>query len=139
MDVAPINPGNKEVSVDGTHQVGNTGKTLFSLGSVFGAVAASSCCILPLVLFSLGAGGAWIGNLTALAPYQPYFVAFTVVCLGGGFYFVYRKPKLEACGPDGTCGTPSSNRVAKTALWMASILVVAAVAFNYVAPVLLDI
>src|SRR3546814_4499833 len=40
-------------------------------GSILGAIAASSCCILPLVLFSLGAGGAWIANLTALAPYQP--------------------------------------------------------------------
>lgn len=139
MNVAPINSGNNEVSVDVARQTGKAKKTFFSFGSVFGAIAASSCCILPLVLFSLGVGGAWIGNLTALAPYQPYFVAFTVVCLSAGFYFVYRKPKLEACGPDGTCGTPSSNRVAKTALWMATVLVSAAVAFNYVAPVLLDI
>ena len=28
--------------------------------------AASSCCILPLVLFSLGVSGAWIGNFTQL-------------------------------------------------------------------------
>lgn len=40
-------------------------------GGVLGAIAASSCCVLPLVLFSVGIGGAWIGNLTALAPYQP--------------------------------------------------------------------
>jgi mercuric ion transport protein len=35
-----------------------------------GALAASSCCILPLVLFGLGVSGAWIGNFTQLAPYQ---------------------------------------------------------------------
>jgi hypothetical protein len=46
-------------------------------GGVLGALAASSCCILPLVLFSLGISGAWIGNLTALAPYKPYFAAAT--------------------------------------------------------------
>jgi mercuric ion transport protein len=39
-------------------------------GSLFGALAASSCCILPLVLFSLGISGAWISHFTALAPYN---------------------------------------------------------------------
>src|SRR5215472_16544699 len=46
-----------------------------AVGGLMGAVAASSCCILPLLLFSLGVSGAWIGNLTRLAPYQPYFIA----------------------------------------------------------------
>lgn len=44
-------------------------------GGILGALAASSCCILPLVLFSLGITGAWIANFTALAPYKPYFAA----------------------------------------------------------------
>ncbi|MGH8614610.1 MAG: mercuric transporter MerT family protein, partial [Gammaproteobacteria bacterium] len=47
------------------------GKTLLSLGGILAAIAASSCCVLPLVLFTLGISGAWISNLTALAPYQP--------------------------------------------------------------------
>src|SRR6266481_210174 len=47
---------------------------LLAAGGVIGAIAASSCCILPLVLFTLGISGAWIGNLTALAPYQPIFL-----------------------------------------------------------------
>src|SRR3546814_17640073 len=41
-----------------------------------------------LVPFSLGAGGAWIANLTALAPYQPIFIAATLGFLGYGFYAV---------------------------------------------------
>ena len=53
--------------------IGRTQK-LVAAGGILGAIAASSCCIAPLVLFSLGISGAWIGNLTALAPYQPYFV-----------------------------------------------------------------
>ena len=51
-----------------------TKKSLFTGGSVLGAVAMSSCCILPLALFSLGVTGAWIGNLTALYPYKLYFL-----------------------------------------------------------------
>src|SRR5258708_11919123 len=50
---------------------------LVAAGGILGALAASSCCIVPLILFSFGIGGAWIGNLTALAPYQPLFVART--------------------------------------------------------------
>jgi MerT mercuric transport protein len=53
---------------------GATAMRLTALGGILGAIAASSCCIAPLVLFSLGISGAWIGNLTALAPYQPYFI-----------------------------------------------------------------
>ena len=54
---------------------------LVALGGILGAIAASSCCVIPLILFSLGIGGAWIGNLTALAPYKPLFVAGTAGAL----------------------------------------------------------
>jgi hypothetical protein len=32
-----------------------------------------------VALFSLGIRGVWIASLTALAPYQPYFIAATLV------------------------------------------------------------
>ena len=47
-------------------------------GGLLGALAASSCCIVPLTLFGLGVSGAWIGNLTWLAPYQPCFIVATL-------------------------------------------------------------
>ena len=107
-----------------------TGKALISAGSILGAVAASSCCVVPFVLFTLGITGAWIGNLTALAPYQPAFVAVTFACLAGGFFMVYRKRK-SACADGSYCARPASDRVAKTALWSATVLVCAALAFPY--------
>jgi mercuric ion transport protein len=108
---------------------------LIAAGGILGALAASSCCILPLVLFSLGISGAWIGNLTALAPYSPYFAAATLILLGYGYYLVYVGPK-QACA-DGSCARPLPNRLVKLSLWAATVLVVAALAFNYVAPLLL--
>jgi mercuric ion transport protein len=114
----------------------DAGKTLAAAGGVLGAIAASSCCIVPLVLFSLGIGGAWIGNLTALAPYQPVFIAVTLGFLGYGFYRVYWAPR-RACAGDAACARPLPGRVVKTALWSATTLVVAALAFPYVAPLLL--
>ena len=111
---------------------------LVAAGGLFGALAASSCCILPLVLFSLGVGGAWIGNLTALAAYQPIFVVLTLGFLGTGFWMVYRRPK--AALPEGSvCPRTAAGPRLKIALWISTVLILAAVAFPYAAPLILDI
>lgn len=114
-------------------QAGSSGKTM-TIASVIGALAMSSCCIAPLVLFSLGVSGAWIGNLTALYPYKPLIFVVTAGFLAVGFYKVYRKPATADCTPGSYCATPVSNRITKTALWSSSILVLAAMAFPYIAP-----
>ena len=105
-------------------------------GSILGALAASSCCILPLVLFGLGISGAWIASFTALASYKPYFATGTLALLGYGYYLVYVKPK-QACA-DGSCAQPRPNRFVKSALWVATALVVAALSFDTIAPLLLQ-
>jgi mercuric ion transport protein len=109
---------------------------LLAAGGVVGAVLASSCCIGPLLLVSLGVSGAWIGNLTALAPYQPVFLAVTAVFLAAGFWRVYRKPKV-VCEEGGYCASPGSGTVLKAALWAATVLALLAVAINVLAPRLL--
>ncbi len=111
------------------------GERMLAAGGILAALGASSCCILPLVLFSFGVGGAWIGNLTALSRYQPAFVAVALAFLFAGFWRVYRRPK--ECAPGSACARPGSNRAAKIGLWTAAVLVVAAVAFPYAAPLLL--
>lgn len=110
---------------------------LAAVGGVLGALAASSCCIIPLILFSLGIGGAWIGNLTALAPYKPLFVAGTAGLLGYGFYLVFWKPK-RACADSAACARPIPSRLVQLALWLATALVIAAFGFDYAAPLLLS-
>lgn len=109
---------------------------LVAAGGILGALAASSCCIVPLILFGLGVSGAWIGNLTALAPYSPFFVAGTAGLLGYGFYLVYWKPR-RACAEDTACARPIPNRLVQLALWIATVLVIAAFALDYIAPLLL--
>ena len=109
---------------------------LVAAGGLLGALAASSCCIVPLILFSRGIGGAWIGNLTALAPYKPFFVAGTTGLLGYGFYLVYWKSR-RACADAGACARPIPSRIVQLALWIATVIVVSAFAFDYIAPLLL--
>jgi hypothetical protein len=52
--------------------------------------AGASC---RLSYFSLGVSGTWIGTFTQLAPYQPYLVGVTIICLGLGYWLVYRSSK----------------------------------------------
>lgn len=106
---------------------------LFAAGGVLGALLSMSCCILPLVLFGLGVSGAWIGNLTRLALYQPYFLAATALCLGAGYWFVYRARTL-ACTADGACARPLPHRIVTVALALATTLAIGAVSFDYLAP-----
>jgi mercuric ion transport protein len=113
-------------------QSGTTRQRLVAAGGVLAALGAASCCVMPFALFMLGVGGAWIGNLTALEPYQPLFVAIAAACLGYGFYLVYRKPKV-ACAEDSYCARPSSSRIAKIGLWVATVIVIIAVGFPRIA------
>lgn len=116
----------------------NTEKNVLAGGSAFGAIAMSSCCILPLALFSLGVTGAWIGNLTALYPYKAYFFVATVGFLAAGFWKVYRETSAVGRAEGSYCASPASDRLVKSALWASTVLVAAALAFPYAAPLLLD-
>lgn len=108
---------------------------LLAAGGILGAIGASACCILPLVLFSLGITGAWIGQLTALSAYKAFFIIPTLACLAYGYWLVYRQPKA-ACA-DGTCTRPLPNRIVKGALWFATALIGLAMAWPYIVPILL--
>ena len=112
-----------------------TGPALLALGGVLGAVVASSCCILPLVFFGAGVSGAWIGNLTQLAPYQPYFIGATVFCVGSGYWLVYRASQRQ-CAKRAACSRPLPNRLVMVALIAATTLVAVAFAFDFLGPLL---
>ena len=67
---------------------GSTGGGRAALAAGFvSAILASTCCLGPLVLITLGVSGAWISNLTLLEPYQPFFIGAALVAL----FFAYRR------------------------------------------------
>lgn len=67
------------------------------------AVAASACCTVPLLLVSLGVGGAWVGSLTAFEPFRPLFVAVAVAALGYVVWREWRAARLAASGAGCDC------------------------------------
>ena len=123
---------------DQTRQVGeNTAKGWGATGfGVLGALAMTSCCILPLVLVSFGVTGVFIAQLGALYAYKWYTFALSAAFLGYGFYKAYKPVDLVACA-DGTCARPINRKVMRTTLWAASGIVAVAMAFPYITPFIL--
>ena len=44
------------------------------IAGVFTGIGASLCCVAPLLLISLGFGGAWLSTLTLFEPLRPIFI-----------------------------------------------------------------
>jgi mercuric ion transport protein len=132
--------GTADIAPTGANPTADRGdagrQRVVAVGGILAALGAASCCVVPFALFTLGVSGAWISNLTALEPYQPVFAAIAAVCLGYGFYLVYRKPKT-ACAEGSYCASPSSSRLAKIGLWTALVLVVIAIGFPRIATLFL--
>jgi len=95
------------------------------------AILASTCCLGPLVLVALGLSGAWIGNLTRLEPYRPFFIAGALVALFFAGRRIFRP--AQACQPGEVCAVPRTRRVYKTIFWIVSALVLVALVYPYVA------
>jgi mercuric ion transport protein len=127
------------MTINQDHQITDIRRrqSLMAAGGLLGALAASSCCILPLALFGLGISGAWIGNFTRLAPYHPWFIVATLAFLGYGYWLVYRS-STRACADGEACALPLPNRIVKTSLILATILVVAALGLDFIAPLFLN-
>ncbi len=112
---------------------GRSGSGWFATGGVLGAILASTCCIGPLILLTLGVSGAWIGSLTALEPLKPYFIAATIALLGLGFRQAYFRKK-PACEEGSYCARPESGLITKAALWIAAMLLALAATTDLWAP-----
>lgn len=96
------------------------------------AILASACCLGPLVLVTLGISGAWIGNLTALEPYRPWFIGAALLAM----FFAWRRlfrPR-DQCQPGELCAVPRVNKAYKILFWTVAVLIVVAIAFPYFLP-----
>lgn len=72
----------------------------------------------------LGFSGVWIGNLTALEPFRPYFIAAAVVAL----WFAYRqifRPAV-ACEPGEVCAIPQVRTTYKALFGAVVVLILIA-------------
>ncbi|MFQ5623052.1 MAG: mercuric transporter MerT family protein [Paracoccaceae bacterium] len=104
--------------------------------SVAGALAMTSCCILPLVLVSLGVTGVFLGQLGALYQYKWITFSISAAFLGYGFWKAYRPVPAKACD-EGACTRPVNRRVMRSILWAAAAIIAVAMVFPYTLPLFL--
>lgn len=109
-------------------QTPSNGGTNWSMGAGLGAaVAASACCTIPLALVSAGIGGAWIGSLTALAPYRWIFVTLAIAALSYAGYNEWQLSRRSDCD----CETMFSSLTRRIVLGGAALLVIGLVVSPY--------
>ncbi len=108
-----------------------TGKGSLIAG-VLAAIGASVCCVGPLVLLALGISGAWIGNLTAMEPFRPFFIILTLVFLGLAFRKLYVVPRV--CTPDSACANPRVLRRQRITFWIVTTMLLLLLAVPWIAP-----
>ncbi|CAN5410198.1 mercuric ion transporter MerT [soil metagenome] len=113
------------------HSPSNANTKLALAGGLLAGIGASACCVGPLLLLSLGIGGAWIGHLTALEPYRPIFIALTVLFLGLAFRKLYLVP--QTCAAD-NCVADRTRRVQRTLFWVFVPLSLASIASSWILP-----
>src|SRR6266480_6447827 len=99
------------------------------------AIGASICCIGPLALLGFGISGAWIGISNAFEPYRPVLIGITLVFLALAFRKLYLVPQV--CAPETACAIPAVVRRQRAVFWVVTALLLALIAFPWIAPLLL--
>ena len=84
----------------------NTGK-LMSAG-VFTAIAASLCCITPVIALIAGSGSI-ASSFSWLAPARPYMIGLTAALLGFAWYQKLKPQPVDECGCEAD-GSPSGKK-----------------------------
>ncbi len=114
---------------------GKMSKTTLVAGLLAG-IGASACCVGPILLLSMGIGGSWIGNLTAMTTYRPYLIGLTLVLLGLAFRKLYLLP--QSCEVGSACASPGTLKKQRIVFWIVSFFILVMITFPYYGPYLLD-
>ncbi len=63
---------------------------------LFAAIAASSCCIPPVIALIAGVGGS-VSALSWMEPFRPYLIGLAVVAIGYAWYNYYKLKNTDDC------------------------------------------
>ncbi len=111
-----------------------TSKAFTGVG-IFAAIAASLCCITPLLALLAGASGA-ASSLSWLEPARPYLIGLAIAALSFAWYRSLSNKQNTECGPDGACVVEKKSFLAaRTFLILITIAAIALIAFPYYANV----
>ena len=98
-------------------------------GGFLAAIGATACCFGPLLLVTIGFGGAWAARLQALTPLQPVFMGLMLAFMALAFHRLYIRPRR--CAPGEVCELPQVLRRQRVTFWMVAAVIAAMIAFPY--------
>lgn len=103
--------------------------------ALLSSIAASSCCVLPLILVLVGLTGAWMAHLALLKPFVVPFTVLALVALAGAGYLLFR-PGSDAAN---TCDSvnrdcDSSCRRSRKVFIVCALLIGLLLLFPLIAP-----
>ena len=98
---------------------------------VLAAIGASVCCVGPLVLLTLGIGGAWIASLTSLEPMRPWLIVATLFFLGLAYRRLYLRPQV--CEPGASCAEPIVLQRQRLIFWVVALVLLSLLSVPWVA------
>lgn len=110
--------------------------SLLGVGAVLAAIGASVCCVGPLLLLSLGIGGAWMSTLTSMETVRPFFLILTLIFIALGYRKLYLVP--ENCAEGEACAKPEVKKNQRTIFWIGSVLILLLLAFPWYAPFFIE-
>ena len=110
----------------------NTPASWLGIGAVLAAIGASACCVGPLLLLSLGIGGAWMSTLTSMETIRPFFLILMLIFIGLGFRKLYFVP--DSCKEGAVCASPNVKHRQRLIFWIGSGFLLLLVSFPWYAP-----
>ena len=116
-------------------EVGVVGATVTGAGGALTTIAASACCvspvIAPLIVGTIGASGAaWASGLK---PYTGIILGASFILLAASFWTVYRPRPACEVGQDPS-QLPISPRLVKASLWFSAVLWMASALVHLILP-----
>jgi mercuric ion transport protein len=102
------------------------------IASVLAGIGASMCCVVPLILLTLGISGAWMATLAAFEPVRPVFVALALLFMGLTFHRLYFTS--FTCEPSKPCADQEVIRKQRFIFWSVTIPLLGLLAFPWFAP-----
>ena len=92
------------------------------MAALLAAIAASVCCLVPLILVLLGVSGAWLSTLTALEPWRPLFSIVALGALVAAAWNLYGP--TARCRGDRLCIAPVVLARRRFLIWLATTIII---------------
>ena len=92
---------------------------------LFAAIAASSCCIPPVIALIAGVGGS-ASALSWMEPFRPYLIGLAIVAIGYAWYNYLKPKKAEDC-----CDVDAKPKWYQTKGFLISITLFAAISISF--------